>query len=106
MPIAEPRTAAVNVLVTVGLFYRLSCHSLTGRAADLGLFPSRERAERAALRAVGAGRVTWSDREDERAAAREIEVTRPDASPAGARGPPVLRTVLSTTCLSRSRRRR
>jgi hypothetical protein len=31
MPIAEARTAAVNVLVTVGLFYRLSCHSLTGQ---------------------------------------------------------------------------
>lgn len=41
---------------------------------------SREQAEQAALAAVGEGRVTWSGREDDRGAAWEIEVTRPDGS--------------------------
>jgi hypothetical protein len=41
---------------------------------------SRQQAQRAALAAVGEGRVTWSGREDDRGAAWEIEVTRPDGS--------------------------
>lgn len=41
---------------------------------------SQEEAEQAALAAVGEGRVTWSGREDERGAAWEIEITRPDGS--------------------------
>jgi uncharacterized membrane protein YkoI len=41
---------------------------------------SRSEAEAAALTAVGSGRVTWSGREDDRGAAWEIEVTRPDGS--------------------------
>jgi magnesium-transporting ATPase (P-type) len=41
MPVAESRTAAVNVFVAVELFYLLNCRSLTGHAADLGLFSNR-----------------------------------------------------------------
>ena len=41
MPVAEARTAAVNVFVAVELFYLFSCRSLTGHAADLGLFSNR-----------------------------------------------------------------
>ena len=41
---------------------------------------TREQAEQAALAAVGAGQVTWSGREDDRGAAWEVEVTRPDGS--------------------------
>jgi len=41
---------------------------------------SRERAEQAALAAVGSGRVTWVGREDERGAAWEVEITRPDGT--------------------------
>lgn len=41
---------------------------------------SREEAEQAALDAVGEGRVTWSGPEDDRGAAWEVEVTRPDGS--------------------------
>lgn len=45
-----------------------------------GTVVSLQEAERAALAAVGEGRVTWSGREDERGAAWEIEITRPDGS--------------------------
>ena len=45
-----------------------------------GQVVSRAQAEQAALAAVGSGRVTWSGREDERGAAWEIEITRPDGS--------------------------
>ena len=41
MPVAEARTAAVNVFVAVELFYLFNCRSLTGHAADLGLFSNR-----------------------------------------------------------------
>lgn len=41
---------------------------------------SQRQAEQAALAAVGEGRVTWSGREDDRGAAWEIEITRPDGS--------------------------
>ena len=41
MPVAEARTAAVNVFVAVELFYLFNCRSLTGRATDLGLFSNR-----------------------------------------------------------------
>lgn len=41
---------------------------------------SREQAEQAALDAVGEGQVTWSAPEDDRGAAWEVEVTRPDGS--------------------------
>jgi magnesium-transporting ATPase (P-type) len=41
VPVAEARTAAVNVFVAVELFYLFNCRSLTGRAADLGLFSNR-----------------------------------------------------------------
>ena len=41
MSVAEARTAAVNVFVAVELFYLFNCRSLTGRAADLGLFSNR-----------------------------------------------------------------
>ncbi|WP_129677152.1 PepSY domain-containing protein [Candidatus Chloroploca sp. Khr17] len=41
---------------------------------------SRSQAEQAALDAVGSGRVTWSGPEDDRGAAWEVEVTRPDGS--------------------------
>lgn len=41
---------------------------------------TREQAEQAALDAVGEGRVTWSGPEDDRGAAWEIEITRPDGS--------------------------
>lgn len=41
---------------------------------------SRAQAEQAALAAVGSGRVTWSGPEDDRGAAWEVEVTRPDGS--------------------------
>jgi uncharacterized membrane protein YkoI len=41
---------------------------------------SREEAEQAALDAVGSGQVTWSGAEDDRGAAWEVEVTRPDGS--------------------------
>lgn len=37
-------------------------------------------AERIALESVGSGEVTWSGPEDDRGAAWEIEVTRPDGS--------------------------
>jgi cation-transporting ATPase F len=37
-PVAEARTAAVNVFVAVQLFYLFNCRSLTGHASDLGLF--------------------------------------------------------------------
>lgn len=37
-------------------------------------------AEEAALAAVGEGQVTWVGREDERGAAWEVEITRPDGS--------------------------
>lgn len=40
----------------------------------------RAQAERIAVEAVGGGRVTWTGREDDRGAAWEIEVTRPDGS--------------------------
>ena len=40
-PVAEARTAAVNVFVAVQLFYLFNCRSLTGRASDLGLFTNR-----------------------------------------------------------------
>jgi magnesium-transporting ATPase (P-type) len=39
--VAEARTAAVNVFVAVELFYLFNCRSLTGHAADLGLFSNR-----------------------------------------------------------------
>ena len=41
---------------------------------------SLQEAEQAALDAVGGGRVTWSGPEDDRGAAWEIEITRPDGS--------------------------
>ena len=41
---------------------------------------SREQAEQAALKAVGSGRVTWSAPEQDRGAAWEVEITRPDGS--------------------------
>ena len=41
---------------------------------------SREQAEQAALEAVGSGQVTWSGPEDDRGAAWEVEITRPDGS--------------------------
>ncbi len=41
---------------------------------------SQENAEQAALDAVGEGQVTWVGREDERGAAWEVEITRPDGS--------------------------
>lgn len=41
---------------------------------------TREQAEQAALEAVGSGQVTWSGPEDDRGAAWEVEVTRPDGS--------------------------
>ncbi len=41
MPVAEARTAAVNVFVAVELFYLFSCRSLTGHAADLGVLSNR-----------------------------------------------------------------
>ena len=41
MPVAEARTAAVNVFVAVELFYLFNCRSLTGHAADLGVFSNR-----------------------------------------------------------------
>lgn len=41
---------------------------------------SREEAEQIALDAVGEGSVTWSGPEDDRGAAWEVEVTRPDGS--------------------------
>ena len=41
MPVAEARTAAVNVFVAVELLYLFNCRSLTGHAADLGLFSNR-----------------------------------------------------------------
>ena len=40
-PLAEARTAAMNVFVTVQLFYLFNCRSLTGHARDLGLFSNR-----------------------------------------------------------------
>jgi uncharacterized membrane protein YkoI len=45
-----------------------------------GVDVTREEAEAAALAAVGEGRVTWSGPEDDRGAAWEIEVTRPDGT--------------------------
>lgn len=39
-----------------------------------------ERAEEAALAAVGEGEVTWSGPEDDRGAAWEIEITRPNGT--------------------------
>jgi len=50
-----------------------------GTAPSAGLV-SRQEAERAAVSAVGGGRVTWVGREDERGAAWEVEVTRADGS--------------------------
>lgn len=41
VPVAEARTAAVNVFVVVELLYLFSCRSLTGRARDLGLLSNR-----------------------------------------------------------------
>ena len=41
---------------------------------------SRAEAEQIALAWVGSGRVTWAEREDDRGAAWEIEVTRPNGS--------------------------
>lgn len=41
---------------------------------------TREQAERAALAAIGEGRVTWVGAEDDRGAAWEVEITRPDGS--------------------------
>ena len=41
MPVAEARTAAVNVFVAVELFYLFNCRSLTGHAADLGVLANR-----------------------------------------------------------------
>lgn len=41
---------------------------------------SLEEAEQAALDAIGEGTVTWSGPEDDRGAAWEIEITRPDGS--------------------------
>jgi cation-transporting P-type ATPase F len=41
VPVAEARTAAVNVFVAVELFYLFNCRSLTGHAAELGLFSNR-----------------------------------------------------------------
>ena len=40
-PVAEARTAAVNVFVAVELFYLFSCRSLTGHAAELGVLSNR-----------------------------------------------------------------
>lgn len=39
--VAEARTAAVNVFVTVKIVYLFSCRSLSGRARDLGLLSNR-----------------------------------------------------------------
>jgi hypothetical protein len=55
-----------------------------GASAPAGL-PGGGRADRRRCRRrragdVGGGRVTWSGREDDRGAAWEIEVTRPDGS--------------------------
>ncbi len=52
----------------------------TGGGVGDGDNLSQRQAEQAALAAVGEGRVTWSGREDERGAAWEIEITRPDGS--------------------------
>ena len=41
---------------------------------------SRSQAEQAALEAVGSGQVTWSGPENDRGAAWEVEITRPDGS--------------------------
>jgi len=41
VPVAEARTAAVNVFVTVQIFYLFSCRSLSGRARELGLLSNR-----------------------------------------------------------------
>lgn len=39
---------------------------------------SRQEAAQAALDEIGEGRVTWISREDERGAAWEVEITRPN----------------------------
>jgi cation-transporting P-type ATPase F len=40
-PVAEARTAAVNVFVAAQILYLISCRSLTGRARELGTFANR-----------------------------------------------------------------
>ena len=47
---------------------------------ELGGVVSQEAAEQAALEHVGEGSVTWVTPEDDRGAAWEIEITRPDGS--------------------------
>jgi uncharacterized membrane protein YkoI len=54
--------------------------TLTGPGSTGGTVVSQSEAEAAALAHIGEGRVTWSGREDERGAAWEIEITRPDGS--------------------------
>jgi len=49
-------------------------------AAGVGGPVTRQQAEQTALAAVGEGRVTWSGPEDDRGAAWEVEITRPDGS--------------------------
>lgn len=52
----------------------------SGPGSTSGEVVSQTDAEAAALAHIGEGEVTWSGREDERGAAWEIEITRPDGS--------------------------